>query len=40
MSGLIAKFLGNESGATAVEYSLLFAGIADVIVAAAQLWPH
>lgn len=34
MKHLILKFLENESGATAIEYSLIAAGIAVVIVGA------
>jgi pilus assembly protein Flp/PilA len=34
MKPLILKFLENESGATAIEYSLIAAGIAVVIVTA------
>ncbi len=36
MKTLIADFLGNESGATAIEYGLIAAGIAVVIIAAVQ----
>ena len=32
-----ARFLENESGATAIEYGLIAAGIAVVIIAAVQL---
>ncbi|MEP6837763.1 MAG: Flp family type IVb pilin [Bradyrhizobium sp.] len=34
MKSFISKFLNNESGATAIEYSLIAAGIAVAIVAA------
>lgn len=37
MTKLISKFLRNESGATAIEYGLIAAGIAVVIIAAVQL---
>jgi pilus assembly protein Flp/PilA len=33
---LVLKFLKNESGATAIEYGLIAAGIAVVIVAVVQ----
>ena len=33
---LIKRFLTNESGATAIEYGLIAAGIAVVIIAAVQ----
>jgi len=33
---LIARFLTNESGTTAIEYSLIAAGISIVIIAAVQ----
>ena len=36
MKHLILCFVRNDSGATAIEYSLLCAGIAIVIVAAVQ----
>jgi len=32
----ISRFLSNESGATAIEYGLIAAGIAVVIIAAVQ----
>jgi pilus assembly protein Flp/PilA len=34
MGNLIGKFLGNECGATAIEYALIAAGISIAIVAA------
>jgi pilus assembly protein Flp/PilA len=37
MKNLIVNFLNNESGATAIEYGLIAAGIAVVIIAAVQL---
>ena len=37
MSRLLARFLKNESGATAIEYGLIAAGIAVVIITAVQL---
>jgi pilus assembly protein Flp/PilA len=37
MSKLFARFLKNESGATAIEYGLIAAGIAVVIITAVQL---
>jgi len=37
MSKLLARFLANESGATAIEYGLIAAGLAVVIIAAVQL---
>ena len=37
MSKLLSRFLANESGATAIEYGLIAAGIAVVIIAAVQL---
>ncbi|HEY5046446.1 MAG TPA: Flp family type IVb pilin [Rhizomicrobium sp.] len=37
MKNLIVNFLRNESGATAIEYGLIAAGIAVVIIAAVQL---
>ena len=37
MTKLFSKFLRNESGATAIEYGLIAAGIAVVIIAAVQL---
>ncbi len=33
MKGLILKFLGDESGATAIEYGLIAAGISLAIIA-------
>lgn len=37
MKNLVAQFLTDESGATAIEYGLIAAGIAVVIIAAVQL---
>ncbi len=37
MKNLVKSFLANESGATAIEYGLIAAGIAVVIIAAVQL---
>lgn len=37
MKNLVARFVKNESGATAIEYGLIAAGIAVVIVIAVQL---
>ena len=37
MTKLFARFLDNESGATAIEYGLIAAGIAVVIITAVQL---
>lgn len=37
MKNLVSKFLIDESGATAIEYGLIAAGIAVVIIAAVQL---
>jgi pilus assembly protein Flp/PilA len=37
MGNLLHRFLRDESGATAVEYGLIAAGIAVVIIAAVQL---
>ena len=37
MKNLVKRFLSNESGATAIEYGLIAAGIAVVIIAAVQL---
>jgi len=37
MNKFISRFLKNESGATAIEYGLIAAGIAVVIVAAVGL---
>jgi pilus assembly protein Flp/PilA len=36
MSALFARFLKDESGATAIEYGLIAAGIALVVIAAVQ----
>jgi pilus assembly protein Flp/PilA len=36
MSQLLNKFLKDESGATAIEYGLIAAGISVVIIAAVQ----
>jgi pilus assembly protein Flp/PilA len=36
MSSLISRFAKDESGATAIEYALIAAGISSVIVAAVQ----
>jgi len=36
VSKFISRFLGNESGATAVEYGLIAVGIAIVIIAAVK----
>ena len=36
MSNLIARFVKNESGATAIEYGLIAAGIAIAIITAVQ----
>jgi pilus assembly protein Flp/PilA len=36
MTHLVASFVKDESGATAIEYSIICAGIALVIVAAVQ----
>jgi pilus assembly protein Flp/PilA len=36
MKNFITRFLKNESGATAIEYGLIAAGIAVVIIAAVQ----
>ena len=36
MKNFIARFLRNESGATAIEYGLIAAGIAVVIIATVQ----
>jgi pilus assembly protein Flp/PilA len=35
--GKLAKFLGDESGATAIEYGLIAAGISIVIITAVNL---
>ncbi|MFK8253462.1 Flp family type IVb pilin [Ancylobacter terrae] len=37
MKNLVARFVKNESGATAIEYGLIAAGIAVVIVAMVNL---
>jgi len=37
MDKLLVRFLRDESGATAIEYGLIAAGIAVVIIAAVQL---
>ncbi len=37
MKHLFSRFLSDESGATAIEYGLIAAGIAVVIIAAVQL---
>jgi pilus assembly protein Flp/PilA len=37
MKKLVARFVSDESGATAIEYGLIAAGIAVVIIAAVQL---
>ena len=37
MKNFIMRFLNNESGATAIEYGLIAAGIAVAIVATVQL---
>jgi pilus assembly protein Flp/PilA len=36
MKNLVSKFIADESGATAIEYGLIAAGIAVVLVAAMQ----
>ncbi|HEV3372100.1 MAG TPA: Flp family type IVb pilin [Xanthobacteraceae bacterium] len=36
MSRLVTRFLKNESGATAIEYGLIAAGIAVAIIAVVQ----
>ncbi len=36
MKNLIARFVKDESGATAIEYGLIAAGISVVIIAAVQ----
>jgi pilus assembly protein Flp/PilA len=36
-TGLVTRFLRNEDGATAIEYGLIAAGIAVVIITAVQL---
>jgi pilus assembly protein Flp/PilA len=37
MKNLVSKFVRDESGATAIEYGLIAAGIAVVIITAVQL---
>lgn len=37
MKNLFSRFIADESGATAIEYGLIAAGIAVVIIAAVQL---
>jgi len=37
MKNLFARFVSDESGATAIEYGLIAAGIAVVIIAMVQL---
>ena len=37
MSKLVTRFLHNEDGVTAIEYGLIAAGIAVVIITAVQL---
>ena len=37
MKNLVSRFISDESGATAIEYGLIAAGIAVVIIAAVQL---
>jgi pilus assembly protein Flp/PilA len=37
MKNLVSTFFADESGATAIEYGLIAAGIAVVIIAAVQL---
>ena len=37
MSNLLSRFVSNESGATAIEYGLIAAGIAVVIITAVTL---
>lgn len=37
MKKFLSRFLSNESGATAIEYGLIAAGIAVVIITAVQL---
>ena len=37
MLNLVSRFLSNESGATAIEYGLIAAGIAVVIITAVNL---
>jgi pilus assembly protein Flp/PilA len=40
MKALVRKFLKDESGATAIEYGLIAAGIAVVIIVAVQNLGH
>ena len=37
MKNLVSQFFADQSGATAIEYGLIAAGIAVVIIAAVQL---
>ncbi len=37
MKNLVARFVSDESGATAIEYGLIAAGIAVVIISAVNL---
>jgi pilus assembly protein Flp/PilA len=37
MKNLVARFVSDESGATAIEYGLIAAGIAVAIIAAIQV---
>jgi pilus assembly protein Flp/PilA len=37
MSDLVSRFIRDETGATAIEYGLIAAGIAIVIITAVQL---
>jgi len=37
MNNLVSRFVRDESGATAIEYGLIAAGIAVVIITAVQL---
>ena len=37
MKNLVSRFVSDESGATAIEYGLIAAGIAVVIIATVQL---
>ena len=36
MKNLVTRFIGDESGATAIEYGLIAAGISVVIIATVQ----
>ncbi|MBX9619586.1 MAG: Flp family type IVb pilin [Hyphomicrobiales bacterium] len=36
MTGTLARFLNDESGATAIEYGLIASGIAIVVIVAVQ----